>query len=114
MTSNYDIFVNYKRKSVPIVNFWSCSDGVCLRSSFGVPLILLWISYKTLKWIRSAFFEEPSGRSTSGRLFPKGLKKAKREEDSKIMRSYMLLTNIGVLAYEVDMFGGLLLHRVCN
>ena len=52
------------------------SDMVKKRNSI-VPLALLWLSYKSLKWIRSAFID-----------------------DSKVKQRYTLLTNISALAHE--------------
>lgn len=105
MTYDNDIFRNYTRKNLPVANnCWSCFNAVLLRSSFGVPLVLLWLSYgtfslgqmsngslhtlplrenvgakkPTLKWIRSAF-----------------------EEGSKIMRRY--LTDISSSAHEAGL-----------
>lgn len=94
MINNYDIFINDKHK-----NCWSCPN-VILRFPSDVPLVLLWSSYGALKWVRSAFLDEPSGRSTSGRLFPKGLKKAERKEGSKVMRRYAPLMIINSLVHE--------------
>lgn len=76
MTNNYDIFISDKRNSQQAVNCWSCSNVVLLRSSFGVPLLLLWLSYGALKWIRSAF-----------------------EENLKIMWRYTLLMAISALGH---------------
>ena len=81
MTNNYDIFISHK--SLPLANCHSCfcSNVVLalltflkfdyvqvslhstrliekfLRSSLGVLLVLLWLSYKILMWIHSAFEE---------------------------------------------------------
>ena len=78
-----------------------CGISILSQFPFGIPLVFLELSYGRLKRIRSAFLDEPSGRSVSGRLYLKGLKKAEREEGSKIMRRYMLLTNIGSSDNEV-------------
>ena len=72
MTNNYDRFISNNRKSQPTANCWSCSNVVLFRSSPSVPLVLLWLSYGALKWVRSAFLDEPSGQ-------------AEREEGSKVM-----------------------------
>ena len=48
-----------KQKSLQAENCWSCSDVVLHRLSMSVPLVLLWLSYGALKWIRSAFEEGP-------------------------------------------------------
>ena len=100
MTEYYDIFINYKWKKQLKTNCWSYSDVVRHRSSYNVPLLLPWLSFETLKWIRSAFLDEPSGRSTFGRLQGK---KAEREEGSKVTRRYTLLTDIGALAHEAGL-----------
>ena len=110
MANYYDMFMNYKRTSQTTANCWSCSNKMLLsfrsadfmsrldkssklvcahytKSFLGEPLDLLWLSYRALRWIRSVFLDGPRG-------------KAEREEGSKVMRRYTLLTNIGVLAYE--------------
>ena len=95
--NKYFAFISDKRKNLPTASCWSCSNEVFLRSSFCVPLVLLWFSYgtfsisqmsngslltlswqenvgakkTTLKWIHSAFMDEPGG-------------KAKREDGSKV------------------------------
>ena len=69
--NEYFVFISYQRKCFPIANCWSSSNVVLIRSSFGVPLVLLWLSYRALKWFCCAF-----------------------EEDSNIMRRYRLLTNL--------------------
>lgn len=131
MNEFYDIFITNNWKTLQSSNRWSCSDVALalltfltldnvqtflhctrfvekfLRSSFGVPLVLLWLFYRTfslsqmsngnlltlpwrenagakeptLKWFPSAFFDERSGRT-------------EREENSKVMRRYALLTDI--------------------
>lgn len=95
-------FISVKRYNFPTANRWSCSNVVLHRSSSGASLVTLWLSYRTLKWIRSIFLDEPSDRSASGCLFPKGIKKAEREEDSKFLRRYAPLMNINSLAHETD------------
>lgn len=79
-------FKSYKRKHFPAASYQPCSNVVSLRLSFGVPLFLFWLSYKALKWIRSAF-----------------------EEGAKVMRRYILLRNICPLAHET----GLVALRTC-
>lgn len=49
MARNYNIFISNKRKIPPIANCWPCSDMLFLRSSYGVPLDLLWIFYGTFQ-----------------------------------------------------------------
>ena len=99
----YFAFISDKRKILPTVNCWPCPNLVQLRTSSGVPLVLFWLSYRALTWIRCAFLDEPNGRSTSGfpskarlpiafRLFPKGLK-AEHEEGLKVMCGYTLTNN---------------------
>lgn len=104
MTYNYNIFISNKRKSRRAAKKYPCSNVVLLfRYSFGMPLVLLWLSYKALKRIRSAFLDDPSGRSTSGCLFLKGLKKAERKDGLKVIQRYTLLTNIGSSAHEAGL-----------
>ena len=98
---SYDIFICYKQKGLRVIICWYITN-VLLRPSFGVPLVHLWLSFGPLKWIRSVFLDEPSDRSASGCLFPKGIKKAEREEDSKFLRRYAPLMNINSLAHETD------------
>lgn len=115
MINNNDIFINYKRNSQPKANCRYGTNAVYNSSSLGVPLVLLWLSYRALKWIRNAFLDEPSGRSTSGSLFPKGLKKAEHEEGSKVMWRYTLLTNIGSSAHEASLLAlCTYVHRLMN
>lgn len=69
MTNKHDIFISYKRKSLPTANRWICSNVVLAsltfftldnvqaslhctrlfekfhRASYGVPLVLLWLFY---------------------------------------------------------------------
>ena len=96
MISKHDLFIGYKRKSQPTTICRSGSNVVLLQFTFGVPLVLLWLSYGILTWIRSPFLDEPRGRSTLGR----SRQKTEREEDSKGIRKYTLLTNIGSLVRE--------------
>ena len=123
MANYYDIFINYKRTSQTTANCWSCSNKMLLSFSFadfmsrldksskpvcahytksflGEFLVLLWLSYRALRWIRSVFLDGPSGRSTFGRLQGK---KAECEEGSMVMRRYTLFTNLGSLPHEVGM-----------
>ena len=86
MANKYDIFINYKRSRQLTASCWPCSNLVLPRSSYGVPLVLLWLSHGTLKWLRRAFLDEPSGRSTFGRLQGK---KAESEKGSKVVGRYM-------------------------
>ena len=65
--NEYFAFIRDKWKILPAANCMPCSNVVLLRASLGAPLGLLWLSYRTLKWIRSAF-----------------------EEVSKVMRGYTL------------------------
>lgn len=74
----YLVFLNDKRKSLR----WSCSNVVCLGAYYSVPLVLFWLSYMAMKWIRSAFLDEQS-------------EQAERKEDSKVMRRYTPITKIG-------------------
>ena len=71
MTNYYDIFISDKRKDLPVANCRPSSNVVLLRSSFGVPLVLLWFSYGALIWTRSAL-----------------------EKGSKVMRRFRSLKNI--------------------
>ena len=80
MADYYDISISSMQKSRPDANCRSFSNMVLLSSSFGVPLVLLWLSYRALTWIRSAF-----------------------EEGSKVIRRYTLLTDISPLPYEADL-----------
>ena len=84
MTNNYDRFISINRKSQPTANCWSCSNVVLFKSSPSVPLVLLWLSYGTWKWIRSAF------------------------DECLVIRRYTMLTNIGSSAHEV----GLAHHKI--
>lgn len=84
MINNYNIFINYKQKNLSTANCWFCSNVLLLRSSFGIPLVLLGLSYRVLKWIRSAF-----------------------EERSKVMRRNMLFTNIGSSAHKASLMASL-------
>lgn len=84
MTNDNNIIINYKQKGLPTESCWSCSDVVLFRSSCGVPLVLLWLSYGTWKWIRSAF------------------------DECLVIRRYTMLTNIGSSAHEV----GLAHHKI--
>ena len=86
--NEYFTFISDKWMVQPTANYWSCSDEVYLRSSFGVPFVLRWLSYTTLMWVRSAFLDELSGRSAFDRL---QVKKAECEEGSKVMRRYTQL-----------------------
>lgn len=100
MENIYDIFISYKRNRLPTANCRSCSNVMLLRSSFGVPLVLLWLSYRVLKWIRGEF-----------------------KEDLKIIRRYALLTNLCSLphesslhaprtyVYEAMNIGGIMMYR---
>lgn len=110
MANKNDIFIRNKLKSLLTANCQSFSNVGLHRSSFGVPFVLLWFSSGTLKWIRSAFLDEPSGHSTSGflskarlpiafLLLPKRRKKAEREEGSMAMRRYTLLMNRSALGH---------------
>lgn len=54
------------------------------------PLVLLWLSDGALKWIRSAFLDEPSGQ-------------AEREEGSKVIRRYTPLTSISSLPHKASL-----------
>lgn len=72
ITNNNDMFIRYKSKSIPTANCWPCVNVVLPKSSSGVPLILVWLSYGVLTWGRSGF-----------------------EEGSEVIRKYTLLTNIG-------------------
>ena len=47
----YFAFISDKWKIIPTVNSLSCRHVVLLRSSICVPLLLLWLSYETLKHI---------------------------------------------------------------
>ena len=88
MTNSHNIFISYKRKNRQAANCWSYSNVMLLRPSFGVLLVLLWLSYGALKWIRSTF-----------------------EEDPKVMRRYMQnisslqvkAAELGVLAHEPNL-----------
>ena len=80
MANNCNIFISNKRNSQPTLNCRSCSNMLQLRASFGVPLVLFWLSYGVLKWIRSVF-----------------------EEGSKVMRNYTLLTDRSSLIYEIGL-----------
>lgn len=101
MKNNYDIFISYKLKKIlPTQNCWHCFNVVYHKSSLGVPLVLFGLFYRALKWIRSAFLDEPSGHSTYGRLQGK---KAEREESPKVMRRYTQLTNISSLVNEIGL-----------
>lgn len=80
MTNNYDKFISNIWKRLTTANCWFCSNAVLLRSFSVVPLALLWLSYRTLKWIRSVF-----------------------EEGSKVMRNYTLLTDRSSLIYEIGL-----------
>ncbi len=55
MKNNYNLFISHKRINLSTANCWSCIDMELPESSFGVPLVVLWLSYRTLAWIRSAF-----------------------------------------------------------
>ena len=81
---DYFAFISDKRKSLPAANCRCYSNVECLRSSFAVPLVCIWLSNRALKWIRSSF-----------------------EEGSKDMSAYTQLTNMSSMVYEVlhDMFG---------
>lgn len=57
MTNNYDIFISHKQKSRSATSCWSCTNVVFLKSSLGIPFVLLWSSNGALKWIRSTFEE---------------------------------------------------------
>lgn len=101
---NYDIFMSHKRKNRLEANRWPCSNVVllsisfanffsrlghsyeqdgfrCFQSTFGIPLLLLWLSYRALKWIRCAF-----------------------EEGSKVMRRFTLFMNISFLLHDAKLF----------
>ena len=66
----YFAFISYKRRIQLKANCLPCLASLLLRASFGVSLVLLWMSYGTLMWIHCAF-----------------------EEDSKVMRRYTQLTD---------------------
>ena len=51
-------FRSDQRKSQLAVKCRACTTWALLRSSLGVPLVPLWLSYGMLKWIRSAFEED--------------------------------------------------------
>ena len=87
MTNVNDIFINYKRKPLPVQNGWPCSNVALLRFSFGVPLFLLGLLYRALKSIRCAFLDEASGKTG-------------REEGSKVMRKYTWLRDINAFVHE--------------
>lgn len=61
MTNNHDIFISYKRKGLSLVHdSWfmvqeSWLNQTAVTSSFSVPLVLLWLSYRALEWIRGKF-----------------------------------------------------------
>ena len=59
-------------------------------SAFGALLVLLWLSYGALKWIRSTFLDEPSGQ-------------AEREVGSKVVLRHTSLMDISLLACQVDL-----------
>lgn len=84
MKNNYDICTCHKHQNRLAANCWSCTYMVLLSSSFGVPLVLLWLSYKAMTWIRNAF-----------------------EEGLKVMRKYSLFTNAGSLAHEACLLASL-------
>ena len=73
----YFTFISNKLKNRQAANCWPCSNVVHTRLSFGFPLVFLWLSYRTLKWIRGAF-----------------------EEGSKVMQRYTLLTDISPLPHK--------------
>ena len=92
MTNDNNIFINYKQKSLPAENHRSCSNVVLLRFSFGVLLVLLGLSYRTLTWIRGAF-----------------------GESSKVMWRYTLLRNRCPLAQEAGILAtGTYVHEAMN
>lgn len=86
----YLTFISGKRKNLPTANCRSCSDVVLVRYSFGEFLVLLWLSYRTLKWIRSAFLDEPSD-------------KPEREEDLKVIQRCMQFTAISALVQKAGL-----------
>lgn len=83
-------YIIYNRKDLPAAKCRSGSNSVLLQFTFGVPSFPLWLSYGSMKWIRSEFLDEPSDQ-------------AEREEGSKIMRRYMLLTVIFLMTLEVTL-----------
>ena len=86
MTNNYDRFIKDNRGSQPTANCWSFPNELLLRSYFGVSLVLLWLSYRALKWIRCSF-----------------------KQCLKVMRRYTPLTEISSLAHEAV----LIVPRTC-
>lgn len=75
----------YKRDGLLAASCWSCSNVVLPRPSFGMPLVLLWLSYGPFKWSRLAF-----------------------DEGSKVMRRYTPLTNISSVTRPGDV------KDICN
>lgn len=53
---DYFAFINQKRKDRFSTNYQSCSNMMpIIEASFSAPLVLLWLSYRGLKWICSIF-----------------------------------------------------------
>ena len=73
----YLAFINGKWKNIPVANYRPCSNVVQLWSSFNVSIVLLWLSYRALKWILCIF-----------------------EDGSKFMQKCVILINICSLARE--------------
>lgn len=56
MTNN-NIFISHMWNRQLTVNNYPCSNMLLFGYSFGMPLVLLWLSYRSLMLIRSAFEE---------------------------------------------------------
>ena len=88
MTSNHDLFINYNRKDLSMVHdsWFMVHESWIIQtaesSAFGVPLVLLWLSYGVLRRIRRAF-----------------------EEGSKVIRRHTLIMNIDELNNKAGLVG---------
>jgi hypothetical protein len=106
MTYKYDTEISYRKKSRPAAKCKSYFNVDLLRASFGVPLVLLWLSCGTFS-ISQMSNESLFTRSVRENVGAKGsiLKwiRSAHKEGSKNMRRYTQLTDISALAYEAGL-----------